>query len=85
MRPLTQKDYRHILAAFLMPAFGKRPIDAIARACVIGTSDLAEPLSSEALLRRRSDGFGSIGTIIPSRRIRCFLREIRRVAPLPCI
>jgi len=32
LRLLTQKDYRHILAAYLMPAFGKRPIDAIAAA-----------------------------------------------------
>lgn len=31
-------------------------IDAIARACVIGANDLAEPLSSAELLRRRSDG-----------------------------
>ncbi len=30
LRLLTQKDYRHILAAYLMPTFGKRPIDAIA-------------------------------------------------------
>ena len=34
LRALTKKDYRQVLATYLAPTFGKRPIDQIARADV---------------------------------------------------
>jgi len=61
LRLLTQKDYRHILAAYLMPTFGKRPIDAIARADVRAWH---AGLAKSATLRSRTKAHGLLRAIM---------------------
>jgi len=63
LRLLTQKDYRHILAAYLMPAFGKRPIDAIARADVRAWH---ASLAKSSTLRSRTKAYGLLRAIMNS-------------------
>lgn len=57
LRALTRKDYEHVLAAYLLPTFGDRPIDQISRADVrtwhtkLGTSAPRTRAKAYGLLR----------------------------------
>ncbi|MFZ1911955.1 MAG: tyrosine-type recombinase/integrase [Propionicimonas sp.] len=63
LRPLTQKDYRHVLATYLVPTFGKRPIDQIAR---VDVRAWHASLSKSSTLRSRTKAYGLLRAIMNS-------------------